>query len=103
MKPDSIGPRDSGARFLSAVELASRNLRWRLAVGRLPADVYLTPDDKTLFVGLTGDEHVEVYDVSQTPPKPMGRNDCAPRAVAADQKYSSGLLKIPKSAMMPSR
>ena len=58
---------------LVAVELASRKLRWRLAVGRLPADVYLTPDDKTLFVGLTGDEHVEVYDVSQTPPKPMGR------------------------------
>jgi peptidoglycan-N-acetylmuramic acid deacetylase len=30
----------------------------------MPADIYLTPDDRTLLVGLTGDRVVEVYDVS---------------------------------------
>jgi YVTN family beta-propeller protein len=58
---------------LVAIELESRKLRWRLAVGRSPADVYVTPDDKTLFVGLTGANHVEVYDIAQAQPKPLGR------------------------------
>jgi hypothetical protein len=30
----------------------------------MPADVFGTPDDKHLLVGLTGGDHVEVYDVS---------------------------------------
>jgi YVTN family beta-propeller protein len=41
--------------------------------GKLPADVYLTSDDKTLFVGLTGDRFVEVYDVSNGPARLLKR------------------------------
>ncbi|OYT84822.1 MAG: hypothetical protein CFE46_19405 [Burkholderiales bacterium PBB6] len=58
---------------LVAVDLASQSIRWRVGTGKLPADVYLTADDKTLFVGLTGDRFVEVYDVSSGPAKLIKR------------------------------
>ncbi len=57
-----------GSDELVAIDLASQKVRWRVPVGRLPADVHLTRDDRLLLVGLTGDDHVEVYDVSQAPP-----------------------------------
>ena len=46
----------------------------------MPADLYLTPDDRLLFVGLTGDEYVEVYDVSQPAPKLVKRIQTTGRA-----------------------
>ncbi len=39
----------------------------------MPADVYLSPDDRLLLVGLTGDKAVEVYDVSGSAPKLVKR------------------------------
>lgn len=54
---------------LMAVDLANQKPRWRVAVGKMPADVYLTPDDRLLFVGLTGDRFVEVYDVTGAAPR----------------------------------
>jgi YVTN family beta-propeller protein len=33
-----------------------------------PADVFVTPDDKHLLIGLTGDHFVEVYDVTGAKP-----------------------------------
>jgi len=56
-----------------AVDLATQSIRWRVPTGKLPADVYVTADDKTLFVGLTGDRFVEVYDVSAGPAKLIKR------------------------------
>ena len=53
---------------LMAIDLATQTPRWTVGVGKLPADIYLSPDDRHLFVGLTGDRVVEVYDVSL--PKP---------------------------------
>jgi YVTN family beta-propeller protein len=53
---------------LLAVDLQTHKPRWKIGVGKMPADVYLTVDDRLLLVGLTGDEVVEVYDVSQSPP-----------------------------------
>lgn len=53
---------------LIAVDLATQTPRWTVPVGKMPADVYLSPDDKTLLLGLTGDEVVEVWDVAQNPP-----------------------------------
>ena len=58
---------------LVAIDLATQAVRWRVPTGKLPADVYLTADDKTLFVGLTGDRFVEVYDVSNGPAKLVKR------------------------------
>ena len=49
---------------LVAVDLATQTIKWRVKTGSLPADVFGTPDDKHLLVGLTGGDHVEVYDVS---------------------------------------
>jgi YVTN family beta-propeller protein len=58
---------------LIAVDLATQTPRWTVPSGKMPADVYLTADDKTLLVGLTGDSVVEAYDVSVNPPKLIKR------------------------------
>jgi YVTN family beta-propeller protein len=49
---------------LLAIDLATQAPRWKVKTGRMPADVFLTADDRHLLVGLTGDKVVEVYDVS---------------------------------------
>jgi YVTN family beta-propeller protein len=49
-----------------AVDLATQTLKWRVKTGAMPADIYGTADDKSLLVGLTGGNGVEVYDVSGT-------------------------------------
>jgi YVTN family beta-propeller protein len=54
---------------LIAIDLLTQTPRWKVPVGKLPADVFLTPDDKQLMIGLTGDSFVEVYDI--TGPKPV--------------------------------
>ena len=53
---------------LVAIDLATQTIKWRTPTGTMPADVYGTADDKTLLVGLTGGEGVEVYDVSGKTP-----------------------------------
>jgi DNA-binding beta-propeller fold protein YncE len=58
---------------LLAIDLATLAPRWKVKTGKLPADLYLTPDDRTLLVGLTGDRFVEAYDVSVSPPKLIKR------------------------------
>nr|WP_156466640.1 YncE family protein [Methylibium sp. Root1272] len=58
---------------LMAIDLATQTPRWTVPTGKLPADVYLTPDDKQLLVGLTGDEFVEVYDVTSATAKLVKR------------------------------
>ena len=54
---------------LVAIDLPTQTLRWRSKTGALPADVFGTPDDKFLLVGLTGGEGVEVYDVTGPAPR----------------------------------
>jgi YVTN family beta-propeller protein len=54
---------------LVAIDLPTQTLKWRVKVGSLPADVFGTPDDRFLLVGLTGGEGVEVYDVTGPKPK----------------------------------
>jgi YVTN family beta-propeller protein len=49
---------------LVAIDLPSQTFKWRVATGAMPADVFGTPDDKFLLIGLTGGDGVEVYDVS---------------------------------------
>ena len=48
-----------------AVDLATQVIRWRTKTGPMPADIYGTADDKTLLLGLTGGNGVEVYDIDR--------------------------------------
>jgi YVTN family beta-propeller protein len=52
-----------------AIDLRTQTVQSRTAVGALPADVFGTPDDKFLLVGLTGSDGVEVYDITSAQPK----------------------------------
>jgi len=54
---------------LVAIDLATQTIRWRTPTGEMPADVFGTPDDRFVLVGLTGSDAVEVYDVSGPEPK----------------------------------
>jgi YVTN family beta-propeller protein len=56
-----------------AIDLGTQSIRWRVKTGKLPADVYLTANDQTLFVALTGDRFVEVYDVANGPARLLRR------------------------------
>ena len=58
-----------GSDELVAIDLPTQTLKWRGKTGTMPADVFGTPDDKFLLIGLTGGEGVEVYDVSGSGPK----------------------------------
>ena len=58
---------------LMAIDLATQTPRWKVGIGKMPADMYLTADDRTLLVGLTGDSVVECYDVSGAAPKLIKR------------------------------
>lgn len=54
---------------LVGVDLASQTLLWRVKTGPMPADVFGTPDGKSLLVGMTGGDSVEVYDLTGKEPK----------------------------------
>jgi len=54
---------------LVAIDLATQTLKWRSKTGAMPADVFGTPDDRFLLIGLTGADGVEVYDVTGVSPK----------------------------------
>ncbi len=54
---------------LVMIDLVSQTLQWRGKTGTLPADIFGTPDDRFLLMGLTGGDGVEVYDVSGASPK----------------------------------
>jgi YVTN family beta-propeller protein len=58
---------------LVAVDLPSQQLKWRVKTGPMPADIYGTADDRTLLVGLTGGDGVEVFDVSGAAPRSVRR------------------------------
>ncbi len=49
---------------LVVIDLATQTLTHRVKTGPMPADVFVTPDDRHLLLGLTGGEGVEVYDVA---------------------------------------
>jgi YVTN family beta-propeller protein len=53
---------------LVAIDIATQGIKWRIKTGAMPADVYGSSDDKRVFVGLTGSDSVEVFDVSGREP-----------------------------------
>ncbi|WP_374669462.1 YncE family protein [Ramlibacter sp.] len=58
---------------LVAIDLPTQVLKWRTKTGPMPADVFGTPDDKYILVGLTGSDSVEVFDVTGAAPKAVRR------------------------------
>jgi YVTN family beta-propeller protein len=58
---------------LVMIDLATQTLVWRLKTGKLPADIFGINDGKTLLVGLTGEDAVQIIDVSGAVPKITGR------------------------------
>ncbi|HSV78300.1 MAG TPA: YncE family protein [Ramlibacter sp.] len=58
---------------LVAVDLVRQEVKWRIKTGPMPADVYVTADDRTALVGLTGSDGVEVFDVSGDGPRSLRR------------------------------
>ncbi|MBB3177672.1 YVTN family beta-propeller protein [Variovorax sp. Sphag1AA] len=58
---------------LIAVDLATQSIRWRMPTGPMPADIYGIHDGKTLLVGLTGSDGVQVFDVAGPQPKLVGK------------------------------
>lgn len=45
-----------------AIDLKSFSVIWKIKVGRLPAGIAISPDSKTLFVGIMGADYVQVMD-----------------------------------------
>ena len=71
---------------LISIDLATQTVKSRTPTGSLPADVFGTPDDKTLLVGMTGGTGVEIYDISGPQPRlikmlPTGKGAHAFRAL----------------------
>ena len=58
---------------LLAIDLATQAPRWKIKVGKVPADIFLTADDRILLVATMGDRFVEAYDVSGAQPRLVKR------------------------------
>ncbi|MDG0023946.1 beta-propeller fold lactonase family protein [Trinickia sp. Y13] len=47
---------------IAAIDLATQSVKWKMNVGNTPAGLWLTPGDKYLLVGMTGEDDVAVVD-----------------------------------------
>lgn len=47
---------------IAAVDLATQTVKWKMNIGNTPAGMWLTPGDKYLLVGMTGEDDVAVVD-----------------------------------------
>jgi YVTN family beta-propeller protein len=58
---------------LVVIDLATQVIKSRTMTGATPADVFATPDDRFVLIGLTGADSVEVFDVTGPAPKSVRR------------------------------
>ena len=58
---------------LISIDLATQAIRWRTPTGAMPADIFGINGGKTLLVGLTGGDSVQVFDVAGAEPKLTGK------------------------------
>lgn len=58
---------------LIAIDLIKQTPKWTVKTGDMPADLHLMPDNRTLLVGLTGEDTVQVFDVSGPSAKEIKR------------------------------
>jgi YVTN family beta-propeller protein len=45
-----------------AIDLETKKILWRINVGKMPAGLWMTPGDKYLLLGVTGEDFVQVID-----------------------------------------
>lgn len=50
---------------LIAIDLAKQETLWKMPIGKMPAGVWMTPNEKYLLIGLTGSDAVQVVDWRQ--------------------------------------
>lgn len=95
---------------LVAFDLQRQQQLWRIKTGPMPADVFGTPDDRFLLVGLTGSDSVEVFDLAMPIPAsvqliPTGKGAHAFRAVGdrrhvlVSNRVANTISKIDYKAM----
>lgn len=51
-----------GSDEVSAIDLATQEVKWTMPVGKLPAGIFMTADNKYLLVGIMGKDYVQVID-----------------------------------------
>jgi DNA-binding beta-propeller fold protein YncE len=47
---------------LVAIDLDTRKVAWKMSTGKMPAGLWMTPGDKYVLIGLTGQDGVQVID-----------------------------------------
>ncbi len=47
---------------LAAIDLTKMEVAWKIPLGKQPAGVWMTPDDKHLLIGILGEDFVQVVD-----------------------------------------
>lgn len=47
---------------LLAIDLNTQTAKWKIPTGNMPAGVWVTPDDRHVLVGMTGEDYVQVFD-----------------------------------------
>jgi len=47
---------------LAAIDLATQTVLWKMPTGNTPAGLWMTPGDQYLFIGITGEDYVQVID-----------------------------------------
>ena len=58
---------------LVAVDLPTQAVKWRMPTGAMPADVFGLEGGRTLLLGLTGSDGVQVIDVEGAAPRVVGK------------------------------
>ena len=56
-----------------AIDLPTQNVLWRAKTGPMPADIYGSANDNLVFIGLTGSDSVQVFDITGPTPKEVTR------------------------------
>jgi YVTN family beta-propeller protein len=83
---------------LMAIDLATQEPRWRIPVGRTPADVYVTPDDRHAFVAATGESFVDVFDLAGEVPTLLTRIETGAGAHAFRSRGDGRMLFVSNRA-----
>ena len=76
---------------LVAISLDTQAILWRVKTGKMPADLYGSPDGKNIFIGLTASDGVEVFNIQPAQPEvPAQRTGQIPTGKGAHAFRAAG-------------